>query len=316
MKISLYKIIIVVVLAVAIAGIIVLKFMNTGDKKENTAREKITAESGESFLQEQPGSDPDILVTVNNIKITRKYFEEKFASLPDEYKSAFQNDKDGFLNHLVTREILYQEAVKKGFVKNSSAIENDEQKKDNSVRELLINVSKNIKVSEAEMRSFYRKRRSDMQGASFEQVKLELENYLRQQKQDDFINKYIAGLEKKANIVKNAVWVKEQEALKAKHPFYQALKNGKPTVLDLGAGTCVPCKMMKPIFEELGKEYQGRANIILLEISENRDLATKYRVRVIPTQIFFDKNGNENWRHEGFLAKEEIVKKLKELGAK
>ena len=84
-------------------------------------------------------------------------------------------------------------------------------------------------------------------------------------------------------------------------------------MLDIGAGSCIPCKMMKPIFEELEKKYKERANIILLEISEHRDIASKYRVRVIPTQIFFDKNGNEYWRHEGFLAKDEIIKKLNEL---
>ncbi|MCL6591841.1 MAG: thioredoxin family protein [Firmicutes bacterium] len=87
-----------------------------------------------------------------------------------------------------------------------------------------------------------------------------------------------------------------------------------PTVLDMGSGTCIPCKMMKPIFEELEKEYQGRANIILLDVNDYRDLSTQYQVRVIPTQIFFDKQGKQVWRHEGYLAKEDIVKKLKELG--
>lgn len=77
----------------------------------------------------------------------------------------------------------------------------------------------------------------------------------------------------------------------------------------------VPCKMMKPIFDELTKEYKGKANILLIEIYDYRSLAAQYRVRAIPTQIFFDRDGKEVWRHEGFLPKENIVKKLKELGA-
>jgi thioredoxin 1 len=89
-----------------------------------------------------------------------------------------------------------------------------------------------------------------------------------------------------------------------------------PTVMDIGSGSCIPCKMMKPIFEELEKEYQGKANIVLLDINEYRDVANKYQVQVIPTQFFFDRNGNQTWRHEGFLAKEEIIKKLEELGVK
>lgn len=104
------------------------------------------------------------------------------------------------------------------------------------------------------------------------------------------------------------------EASKPLNPLDKALRSGKPTVLDLGAGYCVPCQMMKPIFEELEREYKGKANIILLEISEYQNLANRYRVRVIPTQIFFDKEGNTYWRHEGFLAKGEIIKKLRELG--
>ena len=118
-----------------------------------------------------------------------------------------------------------------------------------------------------------------------------------------------------AEIVLNEEWIKVQQASKPKNPLSEALKNGKPTVLDMGASTCIPCKMMKPIFEELEKEYEGRANILLLEISDYRDIANKYNVRVIPTQIFFDKNGVQYWRHEGFLSKEDIINKINESGA-
>ncbi len=105
-----------------------------------------------------------------------------------------------------------------------------------------------------------------------------------------------------------------QQKKEIQNPLDVILKNKKPTVLDLGSKTCIPCKMMKAIFDELEKDYKDRANLIILDVYEYRDLSSKYQVRVIPTQIFFDKTGNQNWRHEGFLAKEEILKKLKELG--
>jgi thioredoxin 1 len=73
---------------------------------------------------------------------------------------------------------------------------------------------------------------------------------------------------------------------------------------------------MKPIFEELEKEYQGKANILLLQIADYPDIAKKYQIQVIPTQIFFDEKGNEKSRHVGFFPKEEIIKKIKELGVK
>jgi len=73
--------------------------------------------------------------------------------------------------------------------------------------------------------------------------------------------------------------------------------------------------MMKPIIDELQQEYKGKANILLIEIYEQRSLAAQYGIRAIPTQVFFDRAGKEAWRHQGFLPKEDIVKKLKELGA-
>ena len=153
-----------------------------------------------------------------------------------------------------------------------------------------------------------------MKGAGFEQVKSDIRNYLVQQKKGEVIDQYIEELKSVGEIVLNEEWIKVQQASKPKNPLTEAFTTGKPTVLDLGASTCIPCKMMKPIFEELEIEYEGKANILLLEISDHRDIATEYKVKIIPTQIFFDINGNQHWRHEGFLSKEEIIKKLKELG--
>jgi thioredoxin 1 len=73
--------------------------------------------------------------------------------------------------------------------------------------------------------------------------------------------------------------------------------------------------MMKPIFAELEEELEGKANILILEIADYRDLGNEYQVRVIPTQIFFDQAGKQYWRHEGFLSKEDIIDKIKETGA-
>jgi thioredoxin 1 len=86
------------------------------------------------------------------------------------------------------------------------------------------------------------------------------------------------------------------------------------TMVDLGAGKCIPCKMMAPILEKLQKEYAGRAAIVFIDVWEDRSQSAKFGIRSIPTQIFFDKSGKEIYRHEGFLAEEGIVAKLKELG--
>jgi thioredoxin 1 len=89
-----------------------------------------------------------------------------------------------------------------------------------------------------------------------------------------------------------------------------------PMVLDFGRGICIPCKQMKPILDELAKEYQGKATIRIIEIDDNMDLTIKSKIRLIPTQIFIDANGKEIYRHEGFMEKAAIVEKLKEMGVK
>ena len=90
------------------------------------------------------------------------------------------------------------------------------------------------------------------------------------------------------------------------------------TLVDLGAKTCIPCKLMAPILEELKEEYKGRAEVIFIDVWEaaNKEKAKAFRIATIPTQVFFDKQGQEVYRHIGFLDKDSIVKKMEELLAK
>jgi thioredoxin 1 len=85
------------------------------------------------------------------------------------------------------------------------------------------------------------------------------------------------------------------------------------TMVDLGAKTCIPCKMMAPILEELKAEYKGRAEVIFIDVWEERSKANDFLIRTIPTQIFYNSNGEEVYRHIGFLDKESIRKKLDAL---
>ncbi len=96
----------------------------------------------------------------------------------------------------------------------------------------------------------------------------------------------------------------------------QALNSGKPMVIDLGARTCIPCKKMAPILEGLSKEYQGKANVLFIDVHDDQPAAQKFRVQMIPTQIFFNVQGKEVKRHTGFLDKADIVKELKAAGLK
>jgi thioredoxin 1 len=89
-----------------------------------------------------------------------------------------------------------------------------------------------------------------------------------------------------------------------------------PKLLDFGAGKCIPCKKMAPILQELSEEYKGRVIIKIIEVYEERELTMANRIRLIPTQIFFDSKNQEVYRHEGFMDKEQIKKVFSMMGVK
>jgi len=87
-----------------------------------------------------------------------------------------------------------------------------------------------------------------------------------------------------------------------------------PKLLDFGRGICIPCKKMAPILQELSEEYKDRVIIKIIEIDQEKELTRINRIRLIPTQIFFDSNNKEVFRHEGFMYKEEIKKVFEKMG--
>lgn len=98
-------------------------------------------------------------------------------------------------------------------------------------------------------------------------------------------------------------------------------ENKKPdnimvTFIELGSKRCVPCKKMEPIIEEIKKKYQGQVKVIFHDVwtDEGRPYIEKFKIRIIPTQVFLDKDGKEYFRHEGFFPREQLEKILKQKG--
>jgi thioredoxin 1 len=92
------------------------------------------------------------------------------------------------------------------------------------------------------------------------------------------------------------------------------VKTPLPKLLDFGAGKCIPCKAMAPILQELSEEYKDRVIVRIIEIYDERELTRANRIRLIPTQIFFDSKNREIFRHEGFMDKEQIKKIFQKMG--
>lgn len=118
----------------------------------------------------------------------------------------------------------------------------------------------------------------------------------------------------------------------------EALKSyGLPIIIDFGADSCIPCKEMAPVLQELNQDLRGEAIVKFVDVWKYPELAEGYPVRVIPTQILIDAEGNPYvpadpqasqmtmygnqetqehlfTAHEGGMTKEMILTALTEMG--
>lgn len=90
------------------------------------------------------------------------------------------------------------------------------------------------------------------------------------------------------------------------------LKSTVPVVVDFYAPWCGPCRQMAPIFDQVSQEAGDACQMMKVNIDEDRDLAIKYGVSSIPTLLFF-KNGNVVAKETGFMSKDLLSEKVKEL---
>jgi thioredoxin 1 len=119
-----------------------------------------------------------------------------------------------------------------------------------------------------------------------------------------------------AGAVAAVVALKKQDRPASSPSVVAASEKLVPKLVDLGADKCIPCKKMAPILEELQREYAGRMEVVFIDVWKHPDAGRQYEIDLIPTQIFYDATGKELFRHEGFLGKEDILAKWKELGVK
>jgi len=90
------------------------------------------------------------------------------------------------------------------------------------------------------------------------------------------------------------------------------------TFVEIGAARCIPCKAMQPIMKAVEEEYKGQVKVVFHDVwtTKGRADAEKYNIRIIPTQVFLDKNGKEYFRHEGYFPKADVVRVIKMQGVK
>jgi thioredoxin 1 len=91
--------------------------------------------------------------------------------------------------------------------------------------------------------------------------------------------------------------------------FQQIINGDKPVLVDFHATWCGPCKAMAPTIDALGKEVQGKARVLKLDVDRNQSLSGNFDVRSVPTLIIF-KKGKPVWRHTGAMDKHSLMRQL------
>jgi thioredoxin 1 len=252
---------------------------------------------------------PSVLLKTDGIEINAADLDRMLQQAPPELRTQLEKNRFYLLEQETGRRVIVREA------KAASSIPINLSDSE-AVQALFSQVAGKAVVSEDEVRAFYDANKQLVGGESYDRVADTIRQVLLENKKEALIQDYLNALEKRLAMQVNEEWAKAQYVLSRDNPVDRARTSGKPTLIEFGATGCVPCDMMQPILDKLRKTYAERLNVVFVHVGQEKVLAARFGIRSIPVQVFYDPNGNEVFRHEGFFAEAEVNKVLAKMGVK
>lgn len=274
------------------------------------------------FYLQNPGWK--VLAQVNGEKITVGEFNRELKKVESPLKEMLRENPQQLLEGIIMNRVFLQEAKKQGLTPPIKTYK-DTDKDALSPEEALIGelIKKKFStpptVTKEEIKLYYSLLKDRLGGKPLDEVSPMIEQIIREGKQQEEMKQYVTELRASAKVETDQIRLQK---IASKPPesdteedFKKALAGGKSFLVDFGANSCLPCRQLRPILKEIGKEYAGKAQILVIDVYKYQHLAKEYKIQALPTLVFFDNKGKEVFRHPGAMNKDQIVAKLKEIGA-
>ncbi|MDH7600179.1 MAG: thioredoxin domain-containing protein [Sedimentisphaerales bacterium] len=245
-----------------------------------------------------------VVLRSGDLTIKAEQIEQQISSAPQQVQAQLRANACYILENMATRQLLLRLA------RADLAGTDQMQLLEGFLKGLVADVN----VSDGDVERFYQENKDAIGPVGLEQVKDQIRQLLLQQRQRERLQTYVQTLGKRMPIEVSDSWARTQATLAKENPVDKARSSGLPSLVDFGSAGCIPCQMMAPILDKLGSEYAGRLNVVFVHTGHEQVLAARYQIEAIPTQIFYDKNGREVYRHVGFMPEEQIRQQLKQMG--
>jgi thioredoxin 1 len=251
-----------------------------------------------------------VLLKSEGIEISSNDIDKSISGQPEQIQAELKKNAFFVLEQETTGKILKKVAAQKLSEKGKDVNSMDDNQ---LVRSFFEELAKDIKVTDKDVEIFYKENESVFCGTPLKSVRKQIESYVLQDKKQRFVDQYIETLGQKLEIVVSDSWTKQQAANAKDNPLDKVRASGKPTLAIFSAASCCGPDKMIPIRDALLKKYDTKINIVYIEPRKEQILATRYGIRSIPTQVFYDSKGKEFYRHSGFYSEKDITNKLGEM---
>lgn len=260
--------------------------------------------------------DESWIVTINGENISESEFKAELAKLNPDYQEIIKEDPDKFMEGIVSQTLLLQQAKKEGFVPTGPG--------NVKTATILAYLEKQMAslppIGAKEVDLFYEQHKDRMGGRKKTEAAPVIKQMLETQQRDELVQKLVTELRQRAKIdvnqkaLRKLATVVAEAVTQSEGDFRKALSGGKPTVVDFGANSCIPCRQLRPVLQKIRQTYAGKLEVLVIDIRHNKKLADDYKIQVIPTVVFFDRTGKEIFRHQGFMSEEKMKDQLVQMG--